>query len=239
MCVCVCVCACVRARAGVWCSVSRYVCACSRKKSQGHIAIIPPTSQNGFTPLPLLHLAQCTHLGFQCLPSRRPFSCHAKTFRGYNLTIINTWYQELVRETDHDKLNLQSLPTQSHHQVDLSLREIVTLKSASLMPTCNVDSQQTVHHIIYTYPALHPSDDTIPYLTHPNTNRASWKTFQIPKYPWTRDVTWVKFPTNSTTRETWKKLLRSQANLKSRLVRDCFHVILTREQLQKLMMDMQ
>ena len=51
VCVCVCVCVCVRAR--VWCSVSRYVCACSREKSQRQIAIIPPppTPQNGFTPL--------------------------------------------------------------------------------------------------------------------------------------------------------------------------------------------
>ena len=41
---CVCVRACVRARVCVcvWCSVSRYVCACSREKSQRQIAIIPP-----------------------------------------------------------------------------------------------------------------------------------------------------------------------------------------------------
>ena len=43
--------ACVRARVCVWCSVSWYVCACSREKSQRQIAIIPPTPQNGFTPL--------------------------------------------------------------------------------------------------------------------------------------------------------------------------------------------
>ena len=36
VCVCVCVCVCV------WCSVSQYVCACSREKSQRQIAIIPP-----------------------------------------------------------------------------------------------------------------------------------------------------------------------------------------------------
>ena len=46
VCVCVCVCACVRACARacvcVWCSVSRYVCACWREKSQRQIAIIPP-----------------------------------------------------------------------------------------------------------------------------------------------------------------------------------------------------
>ena len=30
----------------------------------------------------------------------------------------------------------------------------------------------------------------------------------LPKYPWMRDVTWVKFPTNSTMRATWKKLPR-------------------------------
>ena len=53
MCVCVCafvrscVRACARACVCVWCSVSRYVCACSREKSQGQIAIIPPTPQNG------------------------------------------------------------------------------------------------------------------------------------------------------------------------------------------------
>ena len=55
VCVCVCVRACVRARARVcvWSSsVSRYMCACSREKSQSQIAIIPPTPQNGFTPLP-------------------------------------------------------------------------------------------------------------------------------------------------------------------------------------------
>ena len=32
----------------------------------------------------------------------------------------------------------------------------------------------------------------------------------LQKYPWMRDVTWVKFPTNSTMRATWKKLLWRQ-----------------------------
>ena len=61
VCVCVCVCACVRARACVsvcvWCSVSRYVCACSREKFQRQLAIIPPpphSSERIYATAPLL-----------------------------------------------------------------------------------------------------------------------------------------------------------------------------------------
>ena len=62
----------------------------------------------------------------------------------------------------------------------------------------------------------------------------------LQKYPWMRDVTWVKFPGNSTVRATWKKLLRRQDKfdmMTSLLVRDYVRGISTKSKFK--MMDMQ